>query len=177
MGGILVDFHALPEEQLDFVKQCVSDFGLHLVAIRYTPYESVEFDAEQLDEAFAGSSPYDELAFSLKRPRLPARENLELADKNPDLLRLQIGRKSKKGLVESSLSARTDNPAALTVWKKISKRLKDMTEKGVLGVQPETGDTDAYPGHRYTRGAKALEESGVPMLTITGIILKLGLNE
>lgn len=174
MADISIQFHALPEELRDFVRQAVSDYGLHVVAIRFPPYEAIELDPDQLDEAFADSSPYDQLTFTVHKPRLPAKGNMELWDKNPDALNLQFGRGTENGLVESHLLARTENAAALAVWKKIAKRLKGMTEKGALAVQPKTGATGSARDHRYTAGAKALEASGVAMLTITGINLKLG---
>jgi hypothetical protein len=174
MADVSIQFHALPEEQLDFVKQCVSEFNLYLVAVRFPPYEASELDAVRLDEAFADESPYHQFTFTIHEPRLPAKGNMELWDKNPDALNIQIGRRSEEGLMESALFARSENAAALAVWKKIAKRLKIMTKKGALAVQPKTGATGPAPGHRYTNGAKVLEASGVPMLTITGIILKLG---
>jgi hypothetical protein len=177
MADISIQFHALPEELREFVKQIVPEFGLHVIAIRFPPYRAVELDSEQVDEAFTDSSPYDELAFTLRQPILPAKGNMEFCDKNPDALWLAIGKRTKTDLRESWLSARTENAAVLAVWKKIAKRLRGMTERGALAVQPKTGATGPARDHRYTAGAKALEASGVPMLTITGIILKLGQTE
>jgi hypothetical protein len=174
MADISIDFHALPEELRDFVKQAVSDFGLHVVAIRFPPYEAVELNVDQLGEEFADSSAYKRLAFTLQQPSLPVTPELDFAIKNPDALWLQIGERTKNELKESWLSARTEDAAALIVWKKIAKRLQAMTEKGALAMQPTTGAIGPARGHRYTAGAKALEASGVTMITITGIILKLG---
>jgi hypothetical protein len=174
MADISIQFHALPEELRDFVKQCVADFELRVVSIQFPPYQVVELDADHLDEEFADSSTYKRLAFTLGEPSLLVTRELDFADKNPDALWLHIGERTKTELRESHLSARTENAAALAVWKKIAKRLKEMTEKGALGIQPDTGATGPVRWHRYTAGAKALEATGVPMLTITGIILKLG---
>ena len=175
MADISIQFHALLEEQRNFVKQCVSDYGLHVVAIMYFPYEAVEMDSPALPEVFSDASPVREVAFTLGHPNLPAKGNMEFWEKNPDVLRLQIGSKSEKGVEESHLSARTENATTFAVWKKIAKRLKSMTEKGALAVNRKTGDTGPARGHRYTAGAKALEASGVLMLDIRGvIILKLG---
>ncbi len=174
MADISIDFHALPEEQRDFVKQAVSDFGLHAVAIRFSPFEAVELVGDRLSEPFTDSSSYERIAFTLGTPSLSVAHELDFADRNPDALCLDIGKRSKTELRESSLFARTENAAALAVWKKIAKRWKGMTKKGALAVHPKTGATGPARGHRYTPGAKALEASGVPMLTITGIILKLG---
>lgn len=174
MTDISIQFHALPEELRDFVKQCVADFGLRVVAIRYRPFEAVELDGDRLNEPFLDSSTHRRLQFTLGTPTLPATDELDFGNKNPDALRLDIGERSKNELRESWLSARTENASALAIWKKIAKRLRGITEKGTLGIQPDTGVTRPVRLHRYTAGAKALEASGVPMLTITGIILKLG---
>jgi len=174
MADISIQFHALPEELREFVKQCVADAGLHVVAIRFPPYKVVELDADQLDVEFADPPTYKELAFTLEKPSLLVTPESDFGVWNPDALWLHIGERTKTELRESHLSARTENAAALAVWKKIAKRLKAMTEKGALGIQPDTGATGPVRWHRYTAGAKALEASGVAMLTITGIILKLG---
>jgi hypothetical protein len=175
MADISIQFHALPEELRDFVKQCVADFGLRVVAIHYRPFEAVEVEGDRLNEPFLDSSTHRRLHFTLGTPTLPAANELDFGDKNPDALRLDIGERSKNELRESWLSARTENAAALAVWKKIAKRLKAMTEKGALAVNSKTGDTGPARGHRYTLGAKALQTSGVPMLDLGGVIIfKLG---
>lgn len=174
MADISIDFHALPEELRSFVDQIASDYRLHTVAIRYAPFEVIEVVGDALNKLFADSSTHRRLQFTLKSPTLPVTGILDFGDKNPDALRLDIGESSKTVLRESWLSARTENAAALSVWKKIAKRLRGMTSKGALAVHPDTGATGDAGSHRYTAGAKALEDSGVAMLTITGIGLKFG---
>lgn len=174
MSDISIDFHALPEEQRDFIKECISKFGIHVVGIRFPPYQADEIRANQLDEVFGSLSPYNTLVFMLSDPILPAKGNMDFGAKNPDCLWLDIGKMNKNGLVEAGLSARTDNALALTIWKKVANRLKEITKKGALAVQADTGATGSARTHRYTSGAKALEDEGITMLTITGNILKLG---
>ena len=123
------------------------------------------------------SAPFDELAFTTHRPNLPATGNLQLLDKNPDLLRLMIGKRGEKGLKESWLSSATADKAALKVWKKIAKRLIGMTKQGALAVNPAIGASGPARRHRYTLGAKMLEATGAQMLDIGGAItFKLGLG-
>ncbi len=153
--------------------QFLADFGLHVVAIRYSPFEADELVGD-LNEPFSDASTHRRLQFTLGMPTLPVVHELDFGAKNPDALRLDIGKRTKKDLKESWLSARTGNAAALAVWKKIAKRSKDMTEKGARVVQHKTGASGPARGHRYTPGAKALEASGLLMLTITGNIMKLG---
>jgi hypothetical protein len=174
MADISIQFHAVPEELLQFVEQCVIEFNLHVVAMRFFPFEAIKLAGGHLEESFADASPYKRLAFTLSEPVLPVANELDFAAKNPDALRLDIGSRGKTELKESWLSARTENSEAIAVWKKIAKRLKDLTEKGALAVNPKTGDSGPARWHRFTPAAKALESSGVRMLAITGIVMRLG---
>jgi hypothetical protein len=106
--------------------------------------------------------------FTVSKPILPVRSNMEFMDKNPGALRLTIERKSKDGLRQALLSARSDDPAVLSVWKKVAKRLKDNTHAGVVVRNPNTGASVQTTAFRYSAGAKALAASGVPMLPIAG---------
>jgi len=172
MADISIQFHAIAEEIRDFVMHSVSDFDLHVIAIRYPPYEAVELSPSQVEEAFADSpAQYDELAFTLHQPKLPADGNLELVDKNPDVLRLLLGKASGQGLKQSWLSACAQDSAAIRIWKKIAKRLREMTEKGARAMNTETGEKGPVLGFRYTAGAKSLEASGLPMLDIGGRVV------
>ncbi len=174
MAGISIDFHAAPDELRQFIKQAVMEFGLHVVEIRFPPFDAVELDLVSLDEPWSYSSPYRELAFTVDPPVLPANGNLQLSDKNPDLLRLMIGGRSDKGLVESWFSAATADKAAMAVWKRIANHLKRITKTDVIGLNPRNGVSAPIRWHRYTDGAKALQSHGVPMLTINDIVLKFG---
>ena len=109
-----------------------------------------------------------EIAFTLDPPLLPVKGNIEFIDKNPDQLGLQIGRRTKNGLEESTLSCRTDNPAALEVWRKVADRLKNMTKAGITIVNRQSGDKRFYRSFRYTKGAEALEGNGVEMISPSG---------
>jgi hypothetical protein len=178
MADISIQFHALPQELLPFVQQCVADFDLYIVAMRFFPFEAIEVRPDDLESVFSESSPYRELGFTLHKPTIPVKSNTDYVDKNPDSLRIDIQRTSKEGLRQTWLTARTDNVEALAVWRKIGKRLKEMTQAGVIAVNPDTGATALSRTFRYTAGAKALESSGVLMLPAAGgCILKLGVTE
>jgi hypothetical protein len=168
MPGISIQFHALPEELLALAKAWVSEFGLHVVAIKYPPYQATEVDSEALASIFAEGSPVRELVFTVSRPVLPAKGTVELGEKNPGGLRLMIGGRTTKGVGESHLMAGSDD-----IWKKIGKQLKDLTSLGVLVVHPETGETSPARGFRFTSGAKTLDANGVAMLSSTGLRLTM----
>ncbi len=175
MADISVQFHALPEELLSFVRQIIADFGLHVVALRYRPFDASELSESQLAGCFSDDSLYKRLHFTIGNPVLPVTHELDFGDQNPDSLRLDIGTLGGDGLRESWLSARTEDPAAFATWKKIAKRLKGLAEQGATAVNPKTGRMGPAKWHRFTEGAKRLEATGISMLTITGIVMKPGL--
>lgn len=168
MADILVQFHAAPEELLDFVRTILTDCGLHVVAIRYFPTGAVEVNVDSLDRVFAKTSPYRELVFTIGAPILSAQSGMDFTDMNPSSLHLSIERIGEKGLRQSSLSARTEDATALSTWKNVAKRLKQMTRGGVIVRNPDTGASAQYRSFRYTAGARALASRGVPMLPFAG---------
>lgn len=168
MTDISIQFHAVPEELLALVKAAVRDFGLHVVAMRFFPFAAIEADLDKLEEVFAEGSPYHQLGFTIEKPVLPQSGAMDFLDKNPGALRLVVQRTGKEGLRQSLLSARTDHPDTLATWKKIAKRLKDMTQAGVLVTNPDTRAFVRDRNFRYSAGARALASSGVTMLPIAG---------
>ncbi len=109
-----------------------------------------------------------ELALTLEIPTLSVANATAFLDKHPGALRLDIGRRSEKGLRESSLSCRTSDARSLTAWKRVVRKLQCITKAGAIAVNPATGATSRLRSHRYTEGAKALDERGVPMLPVAG---------
>jgi hypothetical protein len=168
VADISIQFHAIPEELLALVKTAVGDFRLHVVAMRSFPFAATEVGLDNLEDVLAAGSPYCQLGFTIDKPVIPVTGAMEFLDKNPGALRLIVERASKAGLRQSLLSARTDNSAILATWKKIAKRLKDMTQAGVIVTNPDTGAFVQDRNFRYSAGAKALASSGVPMLPIAG---------
>ena len=168
MADISIQFHALPSELLPFVKTCISEFDLHLTAMRYRPFEVLEVNPHEMNYFFDDSSDHRRLAFTIDKPVVNISNELEFGKENPDHLRLDIARRTSHGLEESWLCARTDNGTALRVWKQVAKRLKAMTRSGVTAINRETGATATFTSARYTQGAKDLESRGVPMLPPQG---------
>ncbi len=168
MADINIQFHALPEELRRFAEQCVHDFDLHVVAMKYFPFEANEVPQDSLSSVFSTTALFRELAFTLERPVLPVVSNLDFYDKNSNKLRLDIQRPTKDGLRQTWLACRTNDTTALSVWKQIAKRLKKITKAGVIVVNPNSGCSAPCSSFRYTAGAKALECEGVRMLPAAG---------
>jgi hypothetical protein len=168
MGDISVQFHAAPDELMLFIEEVIRDFGAKAVVMRFRPFDVKEVRLEDFRRLLNNAPDYRRWAFLLGNPVLSVTNELEFADKNPDQLRLDVGRKSEKGLEQSWLSARTANCDALATWKKVANRLKKRTEQGVTAVNPKTGATGRMKSYRYTIGAKSLEAQGTAMLPIAG---------
>ena len=134
-------------------------------------------DSDALPGLFADEPRFGELVFSISRPILPATGNLEFYEKNPDGLRLLFYTRREAGVPESQLSADTTNTVAMAIWKKIAKRLKNLTETGAVLLHPTTGEGRLVQRHRFTPGAKAAEANGVPMLTIGGLRMKFNQDD
>lgn len=167
MSDISIQFHALPEELLPLVEQSVREHRLHVVKMRFFPFEAVEVSPEQLSSVFADSA-VGRIALTVTPPDLPANNEMRFLDQNVGALVLDVGRQEKKGLGESWLAARTDDEELLSIWRSIAKRLKAMTKAGAVAVNPATGAEAPVRNHRYTEGAKALETKGVPILPVGG---------
>jgi hypothetical protein len=178
MPNISIQFYATPMEILSLVKEAIVNFKLHAVAMRFRPFEAREVDPAELDSYFSDSSEFRRWAFTVDTPYLHVEHELDHNDKNPDHLRLQVGKLNTSGLEESWLSCRTDNEPSYCIWKMIAKKLKKMTLSGVTATNRLTGESGEYKSVRYTIGAKALEHQGVIMLPTVGPkgpITKLGL--
>jgi len=179
MPDISIQFYATPKELLSFVKGVMIDYQLHAVTMRFRPFEAREVDRADLDSYFSVSSEFHRWAFTIDSPYLPVGHELDHADKNPDHLRLQVGKCDAASLEESWLSCRTENDAAYGVWKKIASRLKKQTIQGITAVNRQTGVSVFYKSGRYTEGAKAIEERGATMLPpqgLNGPKIVLGIN-
>jgi hypothetical protein len=142
--------------------------------MRFFPFEAESITTDQL-EALSTDEAVTRVAFTLGTPVMPVAAANEFIDRNPDSMRLDIGRKSAKGLRESCLVARSSDPDALTVWKRIASELKAVTVAGATAVDPKTGASVRLRNHRFTKGAKELEAQGVDILPVGGTcILRLG---
>src|SRR5207302_2996162 len=108
--------------------------------MKYRPFEATEIGPARLEGVFADCS-YRRLAFTVGKPSLPATSTLKFDDQNPDRLTIDLGRRTEKGLNESSLAARSFAPEIIAVWKQLAKRLKAMTVAGAVAVDKATGAT------------------------------------
>jgi hypothetical protein len=168
MPDISIQFYATPQELLHFTEEVARAFCLHIVALRYRPFEIEEVAVEDLKPYFCQSSQFRRWAFTIRAPNLAVQNELEHGQKNPDHLRLDVGEFDGRSLNESWLSCRTENKAAFTIWKKIARRLKEVTLPGITATSRVSGATVEYKTQRYSVGARELEKSGVTMVGPAG---------
>jgi hypothetical protein len=168
MPDISIQFYATPMELLTFLREAISDFKLHAVALRFRPFEAREVADADLHTYFTDSSEYRRWALTIGFPHLPVEHELDHADKNPDHLRLDVGAYDGNTLNESWLSCRTADKIAFAVWKKVAKRLKEMTIAGITATNRESGISAEYKYQRYSIGAKLLADRGVTIVSRVG---------
>jgi len=174
MTDILIQFHAVPDELAAFVREVTAEVPAHMTAFRFFPFSTTLVGVDTVEAAVLDAS-VRELAFTLDEPRLPVATANEFLARNPSALRLDIGRLSEHGLNESCLSARTSDEAAMEAWRKVARRLRKVTQAGAVGVNSATGATSRLKNHRFTVGAKALDERGVTIRPVAGsAVLHLG---
>jgi hypothetical protein len=174
MGDIIMPFHAIPKENASLAKEIISRFGVYACAITFFPFRAAKVAPEEL-EAGICSAAFRAVAFTEREPTLPVAGQGDFAEKNPGALHLRLGQLTPKGLGESALMCRTLDDPIPQAWRGAQRLLRSMTKTGTEVVNPQTGDRGFYRNHRYTTGAKALSDDGVPILPLAGgNIIKLG---
>lgn len=179
MPDISIQFFATPDELVSFAKDMRRVHGVHVTAIRFRPFDAKVVMDSELERLFTLSSDYCRLAFTLDLPNLAVVNPLDFGEKNPDSLRLEIGKSNDVSLEESWLSCRTENKHAFTVWRQIADALKHRTFAGITATNRDNGKRAEYPTQRYTSGAKAMEDRGITMLPAVGSSgphIRLGLH-
>lgn len=174
MADVLIQFHALLDELAVFLVGVLDDLDVHVTALRFQPFRAEPVGKDDIELALRDPA-VRELVLTLDPPGHAVLDAAAFASRNPSALRLDLGRRSERGLGESCLSARTKDERALEVWKQIARKLRRITLAGALAMNPATGATSRLRSHRFTAGAKALHDDGVAMLPVAGgAVLRLG---
>lgn len=173
MSDISTQFHATPGELALFVKDMLSQFDLHITGMSFPPFQTAKLVGKQIEDGII-NGPFYGLAFTESDPGLPITQQKVFGEKNPGALYLDIGRLTAKGLGESWLACRTNNAPLPVTWKKFQAKLRSLTKCGAVAIHPD-GPTAIIRNHRYTSGAKKLNDQGVAMLPMAGFTTyKLG---
>lgn len=176
MPDISCQFWALPEEIAPFVKNFVIEFRLHIVGMKFFPFTAIEIEQERIENVILNHPEFERYAFTLYLPDIPDRsDQIEFSNMNPNRLTMDIGRITEKGLSESWLTTRAQDPEVFAIWKKVANQLRKMTTAGVTTINPNTGESGYERTFRYTVGAKQCEVAGIPILPVAGKLhMRLG---
>jgi hypothetical protein len=174
MPTLSIEFHALPNELVPLVAQCVTELRIHVFGIQFPPWTVSEIATEDLGRSLLDDR-FMQYVFYDGKPSLPTRSQTEFYAKHPASLTLNIGRETADSLKGSWLACGTAGEPINPKWKKIASKLRSITEAGTTAINSETGASAYYTNHRYTPEAKALSDAGVRILPFAGgAILKLG---
>lgn len=180
MADISIDFHATEHEIANWLLEWLTMEKVTLVLMVFEPFSVKEIEFKQVTD-IACSHDVKRLLLFASEPNLNVKNKVEFDRSNHDELVLDIGHLSEQGLGESWLACRTENPDALKKWRHIAKHLRANTRAGVTGISRQNGVAAFYRSHRYSQGAKDLEEAGTPILPCQGSngpIIRLGkINE
>jgi hypothetical protein len=99
-------------------------------------------------------------------------DQLDFISNNRDALLLDIGALSEDRLVESWMSARTENETTFATWNRVARRLRKLAARRATAVGSQERGSDELYQHRFTASALRLANAGVRMLTLTGQVMK-----
>lgn len=163
--GISVQFHAMPSEILGLFSDLFLDGQIVAVEAVGSPTKFSALDQRTVPD-------FDEerkvVAFTLGEPDLSASSVYEFVERNKDALILELGQALPSGVTESCLSANTDNPAALTRWRRAAKNLHAATLSGTIALNPKSGVESLIKWHRFTEAARHAFLNGTVMLPVAG---------
>ncbi|MBI2424689.1 MAG: hypothetical protein HYV27_17800 [Candidatus Hydrogenedentes bacterium] len=168
MSSFSIQFHASSSELLRFATEVAQEFKLYTVASRFPPHEVIALEPLEIATVCGEDQPFGRIMFTMEKPVLPASDSYDFVMKNQSCLILVVGKIRKGGLEESWFTTKTDDLVAFKLWSKLARRLKKMTVCGITVVNRETGIRGFSKSHRYTQGAKDLEQGGVEMWPLQG---------
>ena len=85
-----------------------------------------------------------------------------------DCISLEVARPRDGWLRQSTIGMSSSKSVTLMAWNDIAKFVRAFTVLGVRIANPSTGESAISKTHRYSKGAKALAETGMVMLPIAG---------
>jgi hypothetical protein len=167
MPSMLVQFHASPEEVIDFLNSFIS--GYEVLEVVYDPH----FRLKKLVWLLSQQSSIERIAVCPARANMQAVSSQDFARKNPDCLRVDVPRIEGGFLSEGGIEFMSDDVVVSNQWKRIVNRFKRKTKSGAMAINPITGDRGFVKSHRYTDAALKLQENGLKMKPLGGNSLYL----
>jgi hypothetical protein len=168
MAKIGTQFHAAPDEILNFIKECSEEFHLHVAILRSFPTFSVNILHSTDGVKSISNSKTIRICLYQYEPDLDANDQSEFFDKNPECLTITIGKYHDNQLGESSIGSLVQDANTLKMWKKIITKFKSNTYTGAWVVNSLSGEKAFYKHHIYTEGARKLFLEGVKVVPFGG---------
>lgn len=176
MHSSCIQFHAQPEELVEFITSVLDQFTLQLVCVTLFPFSARILKREELEAAVLDSErgPNCRIVFFTHEPHLSVSTLNEFRDSNPNTITVEIGRLTESGLEESCLTYWTEDSEVYAIAKQVAASLKKRTNAGAVALNPTTGAESRLRTHRYTTGAQKLDQGGTKILPVAGTsILRL----
>ena len=170
MASMSIQLHATPDELRSFMKGAAKELDLIIIELTGNPFSlrslgDIDFTyQDELHQKFRWFQYY----LFKEQPNLDVTQQFDFFKKNPTHLALSIGKHTTEGLIQSSISMKTDDPETVRIGKMIAAKLKRITKVGATAWSPGGHDKAFYRTFRYTDKAKALEEKGVKILPFAG---------
>ncbi len=170
MTSMVVQFHATPEEILEFIKSVTLDLRLTLTLVRFKPFFLKELESREIQRLNDLSSADLGVSYLLSQQPL----NLEANSKNmtlelnPGCVIVEVGKMTEFALHESCLSFVSEDHEEIGTAKKVTSRLKKITRAGVDVVNSESGATGRIRSHRYSEGARIKCKEGLKLIPLSG---------
>jgi hypothetical protein len=165
-----IQFHAAPDEILEFVDGCASNIELFVVFIwtdREFRVRSLPTPRERADAVSEHGVPRF-VRLTLHSPSLDVRSDAEFVQKNPGCFLIEIGAEAPDSLGESFAGYRTTDEKASKAWSRLAGRLRRMTTAGAVAVNAKTKEQGAVGTHRYTQKAAEKAQAGVRLWALGG---------
>lgn len=168
MAKVSLQFHAAPHELLAWASTWAAEHQLNMVVERFFPetrcvaVQGVDVTGaiEQLDGV------WNRIWFS--RDSLIVEHSADPPlHGQPECMVLHVGDMVPNGLRESAVGAVSDDAAALRMWRNIIKSMKSHLRRGAWVSNPVSGARQRA-NHYFTKGALAMNQSGVRMLAAAG---------
>lgn len=170
MKSILIQFHTLPNEIKDLVRQFAEDNELTVLKVLRKPFcFSVLIEQGHVKD-FNISHDTDSVRLVILK-NLVHRSSCtssEFFDSNPGAIVVDIGAQTDVGIYESAMSFRSDDVEGISIATRLAAIIRRRTKAGVFARNPDTGARVRLKSHRYSQGAKAAYETGTPLFALGG---------
>jgi hypothetical protein len=157
----IIQFHASPEELLALANWIAGRFEPKILCTEFPPLKQISVPATALSATFANPK-LTTCVFYLGSEHAGEQTTAE------DCISLEVARPRDGRLRQSAIGTSSSKSVTLMAWKDIAKFVRAFTVLGVRTTNSSTGESAISKTYRYSKGAKALAESGVVMLPIAG---------